>query len=645
MRYLLTCLLLITAFSVKAGHIVWTGGTHSVNIADHVELLEDPEGKLDINQVSNPAMAGKFRPSKQKILHFGFSASAYWLKFTLQDNTPDSLILVLAQAVLPIADLYFRDGEAGWQCYKAGYNIPLNDKIMRSHYQVFPLQDRTTEYYVRFISYSPPVPVTIWQLRAYEEVATNQNINYGLYTGILLFVVLSNAFLFFSMRKFVYLHYASQVLLYLLCSAAVMDGYIIYFFPNTNLTFCYTFIPLLGMANLSLYALHFLDIKTYAPGIYKFAVGVCIYFVSYTVWCFLLPQHIVIMLNQVHALLSLGFMFCLGAAVGRNGSRMGYYFALAYLIYFLVVLVEIIYIQTGKPAYFFNISHVSVAILIEVLLLTFLLSKRFSWEKEQIQLARELTQNLLLHKTQENEQLVRNLNTRLEETVQERTKEIEKQKEIVEKALAEKEVLLKEIHHRVKNNLQTISSMLMLQSSTLTDAAAKAALAESQSRVHSIAMVHQKLYQSEGLEKVELGGLVDSLISQITALYHLPAKNIAINKRIPETPVLMDKAIPLGLILNELLTNSHKHAFNGNQTGSISISIQYFPRYNQGNNPEVKRVIFTYADSGKGIPPDDVSPAKLGLRLVKLLAEQIGATMDYSNTNGSEFVFIFNINT
>ena len=504
----------------KAQSIIWNGKTDFIDIAERIELLEDPQGKLNIDEVSKLAVTGNFRPSKQKVLHFGFTSSVYWLKFSLQNLTGDSLLLVLEQAVLPVADLYFKDPNGNWQCYKAGYNINLNKKAVRNHFQIYPLRTGSTDYYIKLISYSPPVPVKIWRAQGYEEISTDQKINYGLYTGILLFVILYNTFLSFSLRKFTYLHYALQVWLYLLCSAAVMDGYIIYFFPGINLTFLYYFIPLLGMANLSVYALLFLDIKTYAPDIYKFSVGVVIYFVSYVFWCFLLPQHIVLVINQVHALASLGFMFFLGIKVGRNKYKLGYYFALAYLIYFSVVIIEIIYIQTGAPAYFFRISHVSIAILIEAVLLTYLLSKRFSWEKQEIEIARQEAQALLLKKTIENEQLVRNQNVKLEETVKQRTKEIEHQKEIAEDALAAKEVLLKEIHHRVKNNLQTISSMLMLQSSTLSDSDAKNALLQSQSRVRSIAVVHQKLYQNDGLEKVELHGLVDDLTAQVLELIH-----------------------------------------------------------------------------------------------------------------------------
>ena len=260
------------------------------------------------------------------------------------------------------------------------------------------------------------------------------------------------------------------------------------------------------------------------------------------------------------------------------------------------------------------------------------------------------------------DKMLRQDNLKLEKTVIQRTIEIEDQKrlveerneriliqkEIVEKALAEKDVLLKEIHHRVKNNLQTISSMLMLQSAALTDEKAKKAIAESQSRVRSIALVHQKLYQTDGLEKVELNGFIEDLTEQVKYLYSGHSKKLTVRLDIPETYILIDTAIPLGLIFNELLTNSLKYAFNDIQNGEIEIKLAGIDHEddNPGNfAPTTRKVKLTYRDNGPGLSSPQVlnNATTLGLRLIKLLSQQIAAAMDYSNTNGSEFMFTFKI--
>lgn len=234
------------------------------------------------------------------------------------------------------------------------------------------------------------------------------------------------------------------------------------------------------------------------------------------------------------------------------------------------------------------------------------------------------------------ERILLQQNRQLEKTVALRTAEIEQQKILVEKSLSEKEVLLKEIHHRVKNNLQMISSLLMLQGASLTNDQAKKAIQESQSRVRSIALVHQKLYQTDGLEKVEFSAFVAELSQQIQSLFQNRAQRIEIQISIPETHLLMDKAIPLGLMLNELLTNSYKYAFDGKETGYIHIRLQ----------PEAaNKVLLIYSDNGPGINNPDIfqKPSSLGLRMVKLLASQIGAEIEYIPSAAAEFQIRFSV--
>jgi two-component sensor histidine kinase len=429
-----------------------------------------------------------------------------------------------------------------------------------------------------------------------------------------------------------------------------MDGYILYFFPGANLTFLYSFLPSLTMVVSSLYAVRFLEVKNYAPDIYRLSKAVILYFTLYLLFHFLLPQSVMLVLNQVNAVISLLFMFSLGITTGRKGNKVGYYFAGAYFTYLLIVIVEVVYIQTGTPRYLFGLSHVSIAIMIEAIILAYLLSKKFNWEKEEMQLARQEAQTLLLKKTQENEQIVRDQNIRLEETVRQRTLEISHQKELVEKTLTEiegllheKEVLLKEIHHRVKNNLQTISSILMVQGAGLKDEQAKKAIAESQRRVSSIALVHQKLYQTDGLEKVELKGFIQELCEQVKSFYSDQSTILSINLDVAETLILIDTAIPLGLMLNELLTNSFKYAFSNTDKGVITIK---FLETDFNQALKRKTYLLTYSDNGPGLASEEMlnNSTTLGLRLIKLLSRQISANMQYQNSgSSSEFSFVFSI--
>ncbi|RYD57594.1 MAG: hypothetical protein EOP56_07390 [Sphingobacteriales bacterium] len=219
----------------------------------------------------------------------------------------------------------------------------------------------------------------------------------------------------------------------------------------------------------------------------------------------------------------------------------------------------------------------------------------------------------------------RNRNEQLEEVVALRTVELKA-------SLVQKEVLLKEIHHRVKNNLQVISSLLHLQSRSLGDSEARAALQESQNRVLSIALVHQKLYQNEGLDAIEFSSFANELFIQIDAVFAKQEKRVNFINLLPITSVVVDTAVPLGLVLNELITNSFKYAFHDTANPQIVLSLQ---KTDAGYE-------FEYKDNGPGLPPNiDIAKAKsLGLRLITRLTKQLNGTVRYQYDDGGVFTIV-----
>ncbi len=154
--------------------------------------------------------------------------------------------------------------------------------------------------------------------------------------------------------------------------------------------------------------------------------------------------------------------------------------------------------------------------------------------------------------------------------LQQTQKRLEEQTEL----LHEKEILLKEIHHRVKNNLQVISSLLNLQSSRVTDFQTIQALRDSQSRVRSMALIHEKLYQSQSLAKIDFGEYVKSLASDLFRSYRQSFTGIRLNVQTEEVLLELDQAVPCGLILNELITNALKYAFPDGRNGTIMVELR-----------------------------------------------------------------------
>jgi PAS domain S-box-containing protein len=197
-------------------------------------------------------------------------------------------------------------------------------------------------------------------------------------------------------------------------------------------------------------------------------------------------------------------------------------------------------------------------------------------------------------------------------------------------SLHEKEVLLKEVHHRVKNNLQVVSGLLYLQADSLQDPAARAALAESQNRIASMALAHEALYGSDDLARVDLKDYVGRLMTRLVS--SLGNQGVAVEADVSAVPLPLTKAIPCGLILNELVTNAVKYAFDG-PGGRISVHIRR----------EGPRVELSVADDGRGLPAH-ISPetaTTLGLQLVANLTAQLKGELRISRENGTLFTIRF----
>ncbi len=238
----------------------------------------------------------------------------------------------------------------------------------------------------------------------------------------------------------------------------------------------------------------------------------------------------------------------------------------------------------------------------------------------------------------------------LERRVIERTAALSKvnedlRKEITEKkraeeqikaSLQEKTVLLREIHHRVKNNLQVISSLLNLQSGYIEDRKSLEIFRESQTRVRSMALIHEKLYQSKDLNKIEFSGYINSLTKDLFSSYNIDFERINLITDMKGIFFEIDTAILCGLIINELVSNSLKHAFPGNRKGEIFIGLNKNNRHNY---------TLVLKDNGVGFPSNINfrNTDSLGLQLVTTLTQQLGGTINLTKNGFTEFTIEFSV--
>jgi two-component sensor histidine kinase len=214
---------------------------------------------------------------------------------------------------------------------------------------------------------------------------------------------------------------------------------------------------------------------------------------------------------------------------------------------------------------------------------------------------------------------------------------LEVQKKQIENSLQEKEALLREIHHRVKNNLQLISSLLNMQTYHLKDPDMINAIAEGQSRVKAMALIHQKLYQTEQLSEIDFQEYTEQLIAHLATAFGEHGRIVHSKVNSQALKLDIDTAIPLGLILNELVTNAYKYAFSEMNEGKLNVDFSL---------DDERTYHLLISDSGRGLP-EDFNESKLnslGLKLVRMLVEQLDGSLTICNDPGAHFHIRFKKN-
>lgn len=244
----------------------------------------------------------------------------------------------------------------------------------------------------------------------------------------------------------------------------------------------------------------------------------------------------------------------------------------------------------------------------------------------------------LLYNRSRLKQKANRLLTAQKEEISRKSEKIRQKKEALQQSLTEKELLVKEIHHRVKNNLQVISSLLSVQSYLLTDGKALEAVQDIHHRVEAMALVHKKLYRTENLAEIDAQEYLEDLSRFLLRAFQGKAEHVRCRVRAEGIKLDMDAAVPLGLIAGELIANALEHAFPGDRRGEIVVDLQ---------KSAGDAYAFRIADDGIGLPPagGDGDPSAMGLSLVEKLTRQLNGTMHVTNGLGTTFTIAFNEET
>lgn len=205
----------------------------------------------------------------------------------------------------------------------------------------------------------------------------------------------------------------------------------------------------------------------------------------------------------------------------------------------------------------------------------------------------------------------------------------------IQQALKEKEVLLSELHHRVKNNMAIISGLFNFAIENTKSEEAKLVLNDSKNRVHSMALIHNKLYKSKNLTSIDFTDYTKSLVDEIKNSYPNSNENVVVKLNFIEISLSINQAIPCGLIINEVLTNCFKHAFVGRKNGTIELLLEK-------KNSSLHLII---KDDGVGIKENYRNTDSVGIQVVESLTEQLEGTHTYEKNNGTQFELVFEIDS
>lgn len=569
----------------------------------------------------------KFTKSTLENTNFGLTSDTIWIYCKITNST-DKLSSNVLQFPYPLLDyihiLEYVD-EKLQTSYITGDLTNFNTRKLDSNDFVFPysLNPHETKEFIFKVNSEGALNIGL-KFLSQEEYQTDNHTDLmvlGIYYGAIIIMLIFNMILFFVLKDRVYFDYFIFHLAYLFLQLGLNGLSFEYFWPNIPDINTY-FVPImLIMASVFSiqFSISFLNLKDIDRKMYSYLKALML---LHLIPAIIIPFSSYAGYIKVIAglsLVSVSSLFIIGIYIlmkYRTTSSKFYVVAWSFL---LIGVLATEFQNIGLlPTNTFTLYSTQIGAFCELALLSFALGHRYN------------TVFMKLHKTQEDLQV---LNKELEFKIEERTKDINEKNNTLSQEVKNKNILLKELYHRVKNNLQIISSLMSLQLIRIKDKDMKDILVDMNQRIKSISILHEKLFESDNLEYISMKIYIEELIKDIQMSFHtqdiefiIDCKNINID---------LERAVPLGLITNELITNAIKYAFTEQQeTKCININIKSID----------EEINLTIADNGKGLESDSEINNGFGSKLLKtLVVSQLKGTIEYKIENGLQCSILFPI--
>lgn len=596
------------------------------NILDVASIYLDSDGSLDIHTINQAS----FTKRAVESLNLKSSNAVVWVKFSVTNKLNQPLRLIKEMAIFNKIKLYQQVSPDSFIVSSIDECLPYNSKDIVHPVDQFNLnieQGATQTYYLS-LQTNEILKINFFVSSFNDSIiySHQEDLLVTCFLSIFLVMFFYNLFIYIQTRDKGYLFYVIYIVNMALAQLSDRGYSDLYLWPNNSFLKQIDIIVFTSFtfAAAIIFALNFLQIKRLLTDYYR----ILLVFLALTFLPILvaLTGHISEAYTLINILLPISSFLLLFMSLKtyRLGFKPVRFFMLGWVVMIVAAFIISIYNMGWLPSNFFIKNGFVFGSLIEIILISWALGDKINGYKKIRDKA-----------VYEKEMILIEQNEKLEKLVAIRTNELNKNLIVIGEKNKEKEILLKEIHHRVKNNLQIISSLLSIQNKTNKDPKVLENIVSSQRRINSIAVIHEMLYQSDNIARIEFNIYLEKLVGNL--INTLKKENQLIHLEIEATDIYMnlETAIPLGLIINEIVTNALKYAFADRKNGTISIQIE--PQSEQ-------KYILYIGDNGIGIPKDfdPLTSKSLGSKLIQSLSYQMSGRAKLDNSKvGTNYVISF----
>lgn len=584
-----------------------------------VEYVVDEKGTLTFDEVrSIKRMGNRFRPIDIRNANLGYREDVHWLTTTLQNPSEKSIqkILDIPYPGLDHLRVYvLKKGEVT-ETLTMGDAIPFERRPVDYPGFAIPLEvpaGGDLELFIRVeTSGSMTLAMELVDPDRFFSETNRMNLVQGLYFGAVLIMLVYNLILFFYLKDISYFNYVAFHFFFFILQLALIGlgfQYLWPAWPELNFHIIPVSVNLAGIFVVTFF-MSFIRTKQLVPVIHRYLKYYLQFQIILLVLAPLIPFQFRALLLSYVAIFTI--LMLLGIAIYifiRTRSKESKFYLAAWGLFLGGSMLTLLQNNGMIPSSFVTIYASQAGVLLELSLLSIGLAYRY----------KEMHGKLIKKDAQ-----LRMLNASLEERVHERTRDAYEKNRQLAQEVANKKTLLRELYHRVKNNLQVIASLLSLQASRIDDPHYKEIFRQNQQRIKSMFLLHEHLYQSGSLDTIDMNEYVDTLVNEIQGSY--PTEHIAFDVSCCDVELDLERAILSGLIINELVTNAVKYAFKGIDDPRITIRLAQVDG----------KIVLEIRDNGIGMASDAVAGEKsLGKKIVNTLVTlQLKGEITQKNENG-----------